>query len=134
MKRQYSVVKDPEVGAPGDENAMAAGLALANRFDGPTLRLIHDTFSALELIGGQLAAVAHREKFDDWGNLISREQHREVPGQWQTAGYIFHYENRSAHMEQLEPIPEDADLADGDSFVPDHAVAEVEDTEADEAA
>lgn len=125
MKREYSVVKDPDVGIPGDQNAVAAGLALANRFDAQTLRLIHDTFTALELVGGQLAVAAHREKYDDWGNRLERDEHH-VPGQWQTAGYIFHYENRDKKLVQIEPVDENETVEDGDSFVPDTVAIQVE--------
>lgn len=134
MKREYSTVKNPMISVPGDESALAAAMSLANRFDGPTLRLIHDSFTALEMIGGQLVIAVRREKLDDFtGEPIPVAERRERPGQWLTTGFIFDYESRGVELVEPTPIPAERELTDADSFVPD-IVPEVAEEEAAEAA
>lgn len=103
MRRDWGVIPGETGGVPGDHEAVSRGMALANRFDGPTLEIIHDLLTSMDRMGGQLMIRAHRVKFDSEGNEIPRDQHNKSPGQWLTEAYVFSYETRDANVKELVP-------------------------------
>ena len=103
MRRDWAVIPGETGGEPGDQEAGSRAMALANRFDGPTIEKIHDALTALDFVGGQLYIQAYRTKWDADGNQIPEDEQNSTPGQWHTEAFVFSYETRPAHVKQLEP-------------------------------
>lgn len=120
MRRPWSVIKDPEISVPGDDEALSRAMALGHRFDAQTLESVHDALVELDRFGGQLFVAVRRAKYDADGNEIPRDRHGEVPGQFFTTGFIFAHETRDINVDPekpkpVKPVGEKVELTDLDS-------------------
>jgi len=87
---------------PGDQNAHRAALAMADRFDAPTIIAVTDALRYLTMRGGQLEIVTIRERFDDQGNRVSKDE----PGEYETLSLHLFYETRDAKLARIKPPTE----------------------------
>jgi len=86
---------------PGDEAAHRAALALADRFDAPTIIALTDALTFTREMGGQFWAVALRERVNEQGEFVAEDQ----PGEYQTALLRFEYESRDARIAKSTTPP-----------------------------
>jgi|SRR6185437_3352285 len=86
--------------APGDQAAHRAALAMADRFDAPTIIAVTDALRYLTMRGGQLEMATLRERIGPDGETVSKDE----PGEYVTLGMTIFYETRDAKMARIKPI------------------------------
>jgi len=85
---------------PGDEAAHRAALALADRFDAPTIIAVTDALRYLTMRGGQMEMATLRERIGPDGQPVGKDD----PGEYVTLGLTIFYETRDAKMARIKPI------------------------------
>lgn len=88
--------------APGDQAAHRAALAMADRFDAPTIIALTDAMRYLTMRGGQLEMATLRERIGADGEPVGRDE----PGEYITLGLTIFYETRDAKLARIKPITE----------------------------
>ena len=86
---------------PGDEAAHRAALALADRFDAPTIIALTNALTFTREMGGQFWAVTLRERVNENGEFVPEDQ----PGEYQTVMLRFDYESRDARIAKATTPP-----------------------------
>lgn len=87
--------------APGDQAAHRAAMALADRFDAPTIIALTNALTYTQEMGGQFWAVTLREKVGADGQLAADDQ----PGEFQTMMLRFEYESRDVRIVRATTPP-----------------------------
>lgn len=87
---------------PGDQAAHRAALALADRFDAPTIIAVTDALRYLTMRGGQLEMATLRERVGRDGAPVGKDE----PGEYVTLGMTIFYETRDAKLARIKPIAE----------------------------
>lgn len=87
---------------PGDDRAYRAALAMADRFDAPTIIAFTDALAYLFKMGGQLEIVTLREWVDRDGQPVAKDE----PGEYRTLGFSAFYETRDAKIQRAKPPTE----------------------------
>jgi len=86
---------------PGDEAAHRAALALADRFDAPTIIALTNALTFTQEMGGQFWAVTLRERVNEAGEFVPEDQ----SGEYQTVMLRFEYESRDARIAKATTPP-----------------------------
>jgi hypothetical protein len=86
---------------PGDEAAHRAALALADRFDAPTIIALTNALTFTREMGGQFWAVTLRERVNEQGEFVPEDQ----PGEYRTVMLRFEYESRDARLAKATVPP-----------------------------
>ena len=116
MKRQFHVVRRPDLEGSPRSHALAA--ALAEKCDPEFLERILELKCLFDSIGGQVYTAAYRTKYDTRTGEPVKDVKNE-PGRYETDGYVFHYEH-IAKINRQAPEP-DAKIED----TPDNLEAEL---------
>lgn len=98
MRRNIAEILFPvneEVGYErGDELAHRAAVALADRFDAPTIIAVTDALSFIDRVGGQLYITTARRKVNLDGQMVGKDEE----GEFRSFGLTFVYESRDAAL------------------------------------
>jgi hypothetical protein len=133
MARRDWGVSFVEDSRPGDEESMAAAMALAHRYGAEVILSVMDGLLLLERIGGQLLVLPQRNKYTGQGERIDPVEARKHPGAWVTEGFLTVHETRDIAIQQVK-APDEVDLDEADRIVRpvslrDEIEAEVEEME-----
>lgn len=128
-----------EDSVPGDQESVAAAMALSHRYGAEVIKSVMDGLLLLERIGGQLVVLPQRNKYDGQGNRIEPTEARKHPGAWVTEGFLCVHETRDVAIQPAK-VPDEVDLSETDRVVRleaedlrDEIEAEVEELEAEAA-
>lgn len=110
MERSWNIVRDHEAEGSARSGELAA--ALAQVADPELLEKVLWAVNLLDSVGGQVTIAAFRNKYDAQGGRIAKENLSSTPGNYETEGYVVHWDSmaeviRDAMREPNVKLPAD---------------------------